>query len=267
MELLHLQFVQRALLAGILVGFVGSYYGVFVVQRKMSFMGDGLAHAAFGGIALGLLLQYEPLWIAIPFTIIVSIAITWLKDKTELGIDTTIGIFFAISVALGIIFISLKKEYSVDAYSYLFGSILYVSAKDIIMIIILSVITVSTAFGLWQRWAFATFDPEMARTDRLNVTRDDYILSVLMSVTIVVAIKLVGIILIVAYLVIPPATARLLAGTFFKMTIYSIIIGILSSVIGLFLSLEMNIPSGATIILVGAAFFLFALFINRLKRA
>ena len=131
-ELLTLPFMQRALIAGLLIGFLASYYGVFVVQRGLSFLGSGLAHAAFGGVALGLLLESEPLWIAVPFTIIVAIGITWVKNRTELGSDTTIGIFFSVSMALGIIFLFLRKQYSADAFTYLFGSILSVTVIDII---------------------------------------------------------------------------------------------------------------------------------------
>ena len=123
-DLLTLPFMQRALIAGVLIGFLASYYGVFVVQRGLSFLGSGLAHAAFGGVALGLLLESEPLWIAVPFTIIVAIGITWVKNRTELGSDTTIGIFFSVSMALGIIFLYLRKQYSTEAFTYLFGSIL-----------------------------------------------------------------------------------------------------------------------------------------------
>ncbi|ROL59083.1 metal ABC transporter permease, partial [Bacteroidetes/Chlorobi group bacterium ChocPot_Mid] len=131
LEVFSYAFMQRAIIAGILVGFVASYYGAFVVQRRMSFMGSGLAHTAFGGIALGLLLESEPLWIAIPFTVIVSILITWIKQKAKISVDTSIGILFSVSVALGIIFISLKEGYSVDAFTYLFGSILSVNPSDL----------------------------------------------------------------------------------------------------------------------------------------
>ena len=99
-ELLSFPFMQRAIIGGVLVGFLASYYGVFIVQRGLSFMGSGLAHAAFGGVALGLLLDSEPLWIAVPFTVIVAIGITWVRDRTKLGSDTAVGIFFAVSILL-----------------------------------------------------------------------------------------------------------------------------------------------------------------------
>ncbi|MGA2297738.1 MAG: metal ABC transporter permease [FCB group bacterium] len=262
-EILSLPFIQKAIIAGILVGFLGSYYGVFIVQRKMSFMGDGLAHAAFGGVALGIMLQTEPLWIAVPFTILVAILITWLKDRTKLGIDTSIGILFAVSVALGIIFLTLKRNYTADAFSYLFGSILAVKTTDLWFTVIMTIITIFTFYKFWSRWAYATFDAELARTDRLPVLRDDYILSILIAVTVVISVKLVGIILIAAFLVIPAATARLVATTFLRMTVISIILGILSSLIGLWASFAFDLPSGATIIIIQTIIFLAGVFFQR----
>jgi zinc transport system permease protein len=262
-EILSYSFIQRAIIAGILVGFMASYYGVFIVQRRMSFLGSGLAHAAFGGVALGLLLETEPLAIAVPFTVIVSLLITIVKEKTKLSSDTSIGILFAVSVALGIIFISLKEGYSVDAFNYLFGSILAVNQTDLILCFLLTIITILTIFRYWKRWAYATFDSELALSDRLNITKDNYILSVLISVTIVVSIKLVGIVLIAAFIVIPAASSRLVSRTFLNMTLISVIFGITSSILGLFISFWIDIPSGATIILFQALIFLISLIINK----
>lgn len=266
LEMITYPFMQRALLAGIIIGFIGSYYGVFIVQRKMSFLGSGLAHAAFGGVALGILLKTEPMWIAIPFTIIVSLAISILKEKTQLGGDTSIGILFSLSVALGVIFLSFNQSYSADAFSYLFGSVLTVYVSDLIIGLLLIVITILTFFGLWSRWAYSTFDSDLAKSDRINVVRDDYILSVLISIAIVISIKIVGIVLIAAYLVIPPATARLLSKTFIKMTILSVIIGVITSIIGLLISYQLDLPSGATIILTQSLVFIISIFISKLNR-
>lgn len=255
--------MQRALVAGIFVGFLASYYGVFIVQRGLGFLGSGLAHAAFGGVALGILLETEPIWVAVPFTVLVAIGITWVKDKTKLGGDTTIGIFFSVSMALGIIFIFLKRQYSSDAFNYLFGSILSVTLLDIAVPIILIIITLFL-FPFWKRWAYSSFDRELAQADRIPVQFDDYLLSILIAVTIVVSIKVVGIVLIAAFLVIPPAASRLMNKSFSKMTVVSIIIGVSTALIGLWISYYMNVPSGATIILLQAAVF-FAVMILKKK--
>ena len=264
-ELLSLPFMQRALIGGVLVGFLASYYGVFVVQRGLSFLGSGLAHAAFGGVALGLLLESEPLWIAVPFTIVIAIGITWVKSKTRLGSDTTIGIFFSVSMALGIVFLSMRRQYSVDAFTYLFGSILSVSYIDIIFTSLIVAITL-IFLPFWKRWAYSSFDRELAQADRIPVLFDDYVLSVLIAVTIVVSIKLVGIVLIAAFLVIPAATARLLSKSFSRMTIVSILIGMLSAIVGLWASYFLDLPSGAAIILLQAGLFFVSMVVHSLKQ-
>ncbi len=261
-EILSLPFMQRALIAGILVGFLASYYGVFIVQRGLGFLGSGLAHAAFGGVALGILLNSEPLWIAVPFTVLVAVGITWVKDKTNLGGDTTIGIFFSVSMALGIIFIFLKRQYTSDAFTYLFGSILSVTTADIIVPIILIIITL-LLFPFWKRWAYSSFDRELAQADRIPVQFDDYLLTILIAITIVVSIKVVGIVLIAAFLVIPPAASRLLNKSFSKMTLVSVIIGIVTALVGLWISYYLDVPSGATIILLQAAVFFTVMIIKK----
>jgi zinc transport system permease protein len=254
-EMLALEFMQRALLAGVLTALVAGYLGVFVVQRGMSFIGSGLAHAAFGGVALGLLLGREPLWVAVPFTVAVALLITWVRDRTSLSADTVIGIFFATSMALGILFISRLPTYAADAFTYLFGSILSVSWVDTAAVGALALVMLAL-LPLWGRWAYATVDREAARADRVPVRLDDYILSVLVAVTVVVAAKVVGIVLISAFLVIPPAAARLLSRRFLQMTVLSVALGALTAAAGLFASYALDAPSGATIILVQALVFL-----------
>jgi zinc transport system permease protein len=255
LEALEYPFMQRALIAGLMVAFLASYYGVFVVQRGLSFLGNGLAHATFGGVALGLLLDREPLVVAVPFTIFISIAITWVRQKTTLASDTVIGIFFAISMASGIIFLAMQEDYTADAFSYLFGSILAITQIDL-WVTGLVVLMALMAQPLWGRWAYATFDRELAMADRVPVKFDDYLLSMLMAVTIVVSVKVVGIVLISAFLVIPAAAARLLAHRFYTMTWLSILIGLTSTLVGLWGSYWLDVPSGATIVLIQAGIFL-----------
>jgi zinc transport system permease protein len=254
-DLIAFPFAQRAILVGLIIGILGGFYGSILVQRRMSFLGSGLAHAAFGGVALGILLNMQPIFIALPFTVMVSLIITWLKEKTGLASDTSIGILFAVSVALGIVFLSLKETYTQDAYAFLFGSILSVSREDVIASIAMTAVTLLAYFFYWKHWAYATFDAELAKSDGIKVKAHNYILSVLISVTIVVAIKLVGIILVAAYLVIPAASARLISRRFFVMTMFSVALGILSSFTGLWASFEYDLPSGATIVLAQASFF------------
>src|SRR6478609_1570546 len=243
-EIFKEPFMQSALAAGIMIGILTGFYGVFVVQRSLSFLGNGLAYAAFSGIALALLLGQEPIWVSLPFTILVALGIIWLQDRTKLSADTAIGIFFAVSMALGVVFISLAHTYSVDSFNYLFGSILTVNNTDLIVTAILLLASV-LMWPLWGRWAYSTFDRELALADRVPVKRYDYILSILIAVTVVVATKIVGVVLIASFLVIPAATARLVAKSFTSMTVMSILLGVITTFAGLIVSYWVDMPSGA----------------------
>jgi len=251
-EMFSLPFMQRALIAGSLIGLVASYYGAFVVQRRMSFLGNGLAHAAFGGVALGLLLDVEPVAVAAIFTVAIALGIPWIQGRTGLASDTAIGIFFSVAMALGIVFLSMRENYTADAFGYLFGDILLITKSDVWAAAAVAGLTLLTT-PLWGRWAYATFDRDLAQADRLPVTRDDYLLSVALAVSIVVALKVVGIVLVASFLVIPAAAARLVAPTFAAMTVISMVIGVAGVVLGLMVSWEWNMPSGAAIILVHSA--------------
>ncbi len=265
MEMFAQEFFVRALIVGILIGISSSYFSAFVVQRKLSFIGSGLSHAAFGGVALGLFLNIEPLFIAMPFTLIVSILIFYLNNKTKLSTDTIIGVVFSFAVAMGIILLALKDSYSQDAYAYLFGSILTVSNADIVVSAILLIITIFSFIFFWERWAYTTFDSELAKAELLPVEMDDYIFAGILGLIIALAIKIVGIILISAFLVIPGATAKMISGTFIKLTINSIIIGITTIIAGLLLSYQMDLPSGALIIIIQSILFLIVTIISKIK--
>jgi zinc transport system permease protein len=246
-----LPFMQRALIGGLLVSLVAGYFGPFVVQRRLAFLGSGLAHAAFGGVALGLLLNLNPLWVALPFTACVAVGIVWLRDRAGLASDTTIGVFFSVSMALGIVFLSLRTTYSADAFTFLFGSLLSIGREVLWTGAAVLGLTAAT-LPMWGRWAYATFDPSLARADRVPVLRDDYVLAVAIAVATVVAIKLVGIVLIAAFLVMPAACARVFARTFGGMTVMSLAISVATLVCGLFASYYADLPSGPAIILTQA---------------
>ena len=253
-DLLSFGIMQRALAAGVLVGFVASYYGVFVVQRRMAFLGNGLSHAAFGGAALGILASVPPLAVAVPFTVAVAIAIVWIREHSALAEDTATGVLFPAAMALGIVFLSMKQGFSGDALAYLFGSLLALSNTDIVLALAMACATLATT-PLWGAWAYAAFDRNLARTDRLRVAAHDYALAVAMALAIVVSIKIVGILLIAAFLVLPAASARMLAGSFRQMTLLSVLIGTVTPAAGLYVSYVTDLPSGATIILLQAALF------------
>lgn len=263
-EIFSLAFMQRAMIAGILLGAVSGFLGTFVVQRKISFLGSGLSHAAFGGIAIGIFLGIEPMLLAIPFTLLIAVLMVFLKKKADISADTSIGILFSVAMAIGIIFLALNENYSADAYSYLFGSILNVSAVDLAVVAALSLIIAVVGKIYWGRWAYSTFDTELARTSKLPVETDEYILTLLISLLIVGSIKVVGMLLLGAYLVIPAATARIVSRTFFQMSVLSIVIGAVSSIGGLILSYFVDLPSGAVIILLQAILLIVLLIAKRI---
>jgi zinc transport system permease protein len=260
---LGVPFMQRALAIGILLASLGGYFGSFVVQRKMSFLGAGLAHAAFGGIAAGLLVGVEPLWIALPFTVLVAAGIHWIRQATDLADDTAIGIFFSLSVALGVLFLSLRTGSTMDAASYLFGSILAVSASDLWLVTGLAFCSLLTLPRMWGRWAYATFDDESAQAQGLNTGRDSLLLTVFVALVIVVSIKMVGILLVSAWLVIPPAAARLRSRRFSTMMLSAIVLSVVATVVGLHSSWVFDIPSGAAIVLSQIAAFMLYFSVRR----
>lgn len=260
LEPFSLPFLQRALLAGMLVGGLCAAIGVFVVQRGLSFLGDGLAHAAFGGIALGLLLGVGPehsTLAALPFTVLVALGIAYVLRKGSLRGDVATGVFFAVSFALGVLLLGLRPASAppVNVESVLFGSILAIAPQDLLAVGLVTLLT-AIALGLtFSRLAYATFDPELAALSGVPVAALDYMLLGLTAVVIVVAVKTVGIALVSSFVVIPAATARMLARRLSSLLALSVALGAGGAGLGLVLSYHLNVASGATIILtLGAGF-------------
>jgi len=265
-EALGLPLMQRALAGGILIAVMASFYGPFIVQRRLAFLGSGLAHGAFGGVALGMLLGQEPLLVAIPFTAIVAVAIVWVRGHTNLAADTAIGVFISLSMALGVIFLHLREENASDATTYLFGSILALNNSDIYLSLG-ALAGCLLCLPLWGRWAYATFDETLARVDRHPVARDEYLLLVSVAVLVVISVKIVGILLVSAFLVIPAAAARLVSRRFIHMMVWTMLVNVGGVVFGLLASYLADIPSGPAIILVQCAAFLVAYIIHRFMPA
>ncbi len=270
-EALTLPFFQRAVIAGLAIAVMAGVLGVFVVQRRLSFLGDGLAHAAFGGMGIGayvivtsgllgsgVALLQHPLWIALPFSLLAALVIAALRKRTRLSSDTAIGVSFAVSVALGVMFFSLippDVNLGVSVMDLLFGSILGVRLGDLIVIVVVAVLAVGALMFSWGRLGYATFDEELARSDGVHTDRLELGLFLLAALVIAVSASVVGIVLMAAYLVIPAAAARLIARTLAQMTLISVLLGVISTVVGLGLSFYLDVPSGATIVLTQAALF------------
>lgn len=279
LEALSLPFFQRAVIAGSAISVVAGLLGVFIVQRRLSFLGDGLAHAAFGGMGIGAYvivmsgmigggsaLLKHPLWVALPFTLLAALVIAALRKRTRLSSDTAIGVAFAVSVALGVTFFSLippDASLGVSVLDLLFGSILGVRGGDLTVILAVAGVSVVALLAAWGRLGYATFDEELARSDGLRTDALELGLFLLAALVIAVSASVVGVVLMAAYLVIPAAAARLLARTLAQMTVLSVLIGLVSTLAGLAFSFYLDVPSGATIVLTQAALFVPAALFGR----
>ncbi len=259
MEFLAYAFVQRALITGILLGVMCAVLSFFVILRRMAFVGVGLSHAALGGVALGLVLGVPPLLAASVFTIGVAWVVGWLRGRTEVSEDTAIGVFFPTAMALGVVLISLSPTYRQDLMGYLFGNILSVRPDEVLPLAILCVVGLALIAFYFKELLFLGVDEEAARAAGLPAVRLRFLLLTLLAVTIVAAVRLVGIVLVSAFLVIPAATGQALARSVGGMIATAIVTALVSVVAGLWISWMWNLPSGAAIVLVSAVLFFVAL--------
>lgn len=264
LEILQLQFMQRALLAGLLMGITLALLGVFVVLRKSSFFGDAVAHFAFAGIALGFLLSVNPIAAAILVSLALALGIGYIQNHVRVqSLDTIIGIFFSGAAALGIFVIGLLRGYRVDLFQYLFGDIIAISRDDVILSAVIT-IAVSLILSLvWKSFFKITFNKEIAKVSGVRVAAHDYLFMALLAVITAVSIKIVGIILVPALLVIPAASAKNISQNFYQMALYAVLFGTLSVVAGLVGSFYLNTASGATIVLANILLFVLTLLASR----
>jgi zinc transport system permease protein len=249
MELLSYGFMQRALVAGVLVGLLCGVLGFFVVLKRMSFIGVGISHSAFGGIAIGVLCGVEPLIAAAIFATLVAWGIGWLSRAGRLHEDTSIGILFSSAMALGVALISLSRTYQVDLFGYLFGNILSVSAGDLWLLGGLSLVVLGTVVLLFKELLFLSFDEEVARASGLPVDALWFLLLTCLALAVVAAIRVVGIVLVEALLVIPAAIGYQVAGGYRMMICLSVLSSVVAAIVGLFISYFLNMAAGATIVL------------------
>jgi len=265
-EILGYAFVQRALVAGALIGAVCAIVGVYVVLRGLAFIGAGIAHASFGGVALGFLLGVNPLLTAVAFCLATAWGIGLVSRKAQVREDTAIGVFFASTMALGILFIGLMHGYQVDLFGYLFGSILAVTEQDLWITLGLGALVLVIVLLLFKELLFTTFDAEMAEVTGVPADKLYFLLISLIAFTVVLSIKVVGIVLVSALIVTPAAAAFQLTEDFRRMMALAVVIGIGSAVGGLMLSYLLNTPSGATIVLLATLIFFAAAWLSPRRR-
>jgi manganese/iron transport system permease protein len=259
-EPLQYGFMQRGLIAALIIGVLCAVIGCYVVLRSMAFLGDALAHAILPGVAVAYLLGGSLLVGALVAAVIVALSIGFFSRGGVIREDTAIGILFAAALSLGVALISSIRTYAVDLSHILFGNILGVSLNDLVLVGILSALVLTILLVLYRPFLVVSFDPVLAKTLRMPADALRNLMLVLLAITIVVSMQTVGIGLVAAMLVTPAAAAYLLTHRLPSMMAISALIGGLSSAIGLYLSYYLNIASGAAIVLVATGFFLLAFF-------
>lgn len=260
------EFLVQPLIAAVVVGILCSTMGTYVVLRKLSFIGDGLAHASFAGIVIAYLRGINYFVGAAVFTVITAIGIGYIHRRAKISLDTSIGVLFTGAFALGIFLMSRAKNANVDLQSFLFGNILAVSASDLAQIIGLSLIVAIVVAALYRPLLYTSFDPVVAEASGIRARFVDDALLVMLALTIIVSIQLVGIILVAALLVTPAAAARQLTRRFPTMLALAAVFGVISSAGGLLLAVPLASAPGATIVLLATMIFFAAIGISALRR-
>lgn len=248
MDLLQYTFFQHALLGSLLASIACGLVGTYIVTRRLVFISGGLTHASFGGIGLGLYTGISPILSAALFAVLSAFGVEWLSKRKDMREDSAIAVFWTLGMALGIMFTFLSPGFAPDLSAYLFGNILTITASDIALLGVLSVV-LAVFFGLYLRPIVSiAFDREFARSQGLPVEFFEYALMLFIALTIVACLRMVGIVLVISLLTIPQMTANLFSHCFHRIIWLSIGIGYLSCLGGLLLSFYLNVPSGASII-------------------
>jgi zinc transport system permease protein len=255
-EILQFGFIQRALISGIAVAVSCSVIGLFLVLRRQSLYGDALSHVAFGGIAIGLFTNVYPIWTAFAVSILASLGITKLRESTKIPGDSAVAVLLSAGLATGVVLIGLAGGFSLDLYSFLFGSILLISYNDQLMILVISLIVLAITYKLYRKLMYIAFDEEQAKVSGIDVTKLNYLFIVLASVTVIASVRLVGVLLISSLIVIPNITAMMFGKGFKKTLSISIFTSVLCVISGIVISYVMNLAPGGTIVIISVGVFL-----------
>ncbi len=257
-ELLNYAFFRNALLGSLLASIACGIIGSYVVARRMVFISGGITHASFGGIGIGFFFGFNPILSALVFSVLSAFGIQWLSKNQDVREDTAIGVFWSLGMALGIILIFLSPGYAPNLSEYLFGNILTINQMDIRLLAMLSLVLILFFTFSYRSILNVSFDKEFAKTRGLPVVFLEYTLIMLVAVTIVLSIRLVGIVLLISLLTVPQMTANIFTNRFSKIMIGSVAISFVGCVAGLLLSYSLNVPSGAFIIFVLIAIYMLA---------
>jgi zinc transport system permease protein len=266
-DLLQQPFMQRALYGGLIVALLTASIGVFVTLKKQSFLADGVAHASLAGVAIAFALAISPTPIALLTGVFMAIAITYIQKNSNLASDAVIGIVYSFLFAVGIIVLNLSPSYRPELSTYLFGSILSISWGDIGYAFVTLLVTLLFFTSFYRQLIYVTFDTEAAQIRGIKTQRFEYLQNILTSIVIIVSIKIVGIVLVTALLIMPATAAKLIARNFKQMMPLALIISVISFFSGMIMSYLWNSPTGATIVVSSALlFFLIFVFQNIFRR-
>lgn len=265
LSFLSYTFIQRSFIAGISIALTCSALGIFLVLRKMSLIGDGLSHVSFGAIALGLFFGVYPMYVAIPFVMIASILILKITEKAKVYGDAAIGIVSAIGIAGGVILASLSGGFTVDLFSYLFGNILSISLPEVLLSVLLSfIVLLILTMNYWDLFSI-TFDEQYARTTGVKTSIMNGLLTILTALTVVLSVKMVGVMLVSALLILPATTALQQDKSFRTSMLISGLVSVISVLTGISISFLLDMPTGATIVMMNVLFFAFSLLWKKLR--
>ncbi|QQS59914.1 metal ABC transporter permease [Candidatus Peregrinibacteria bacterium] len=264
LELFHYGFLQRAFFAGTFVAISCSVLGLFLVLRKMSLIGDGLSHVSFGAIALGLFFGFSPIYVSIPLVVASSVIILKISEKARVYGDAAIGIVSAVGIAGGVLFTSLSHGFNVSLLNYLFGNILAISTSEAILSGVLSLVILATIFLFYWDLFSATFDEEYAKTTGIKTNFINMLLTILTAITVVLSIKVVGVMLISALLIFPAITALQISKKFKNALFSACFISFSSVFFGIICSFLLDLPTGAVIVMINAIFFITALLCKKM---
>jgi zinc transport system permease protein len=260
MNIIEYSFFLKSLIASLWLSVVFALLGVFVFIKRMSFFSDGIAHSAILGLALAFLLNFNILVSALITGIIFSLLIYYLEKKTKIHTDTLIGLIFVSSLSLGLILMSLKAGYQPELLNFLIGNILTISDFDFILTIIFSILILIFFLFQFYKLTLALLDPVEAKLRKLNVSFYEFLFYLILGISVILGIKLAGVILITAFLVLPPAISSLIANSFKSFYLLSIIFALVNVFLGFFISNFYNSPLGASIVISASALF-FLLFL------
>ena len=249
-ELIQYPFIQRALICGIAISFCAALIGVILVLKRYSMIGHGLGEVAFAALSLALVFGLPEMYIAIPIVIIASFIILIISQKQGESGDITIALVSAGALAFGIIITSLTKGFNIDVYNYMFGSILTMSASDVIISVCLSILLIVVYMCFYNRLFMITFDEKYAKVCGINVTFYQFLIALFTALVVVIGMRMMGTLLISSLIVFPAVIARKLTHSFKGMAVMSVVISILCFLFGLVISSLLNLPTGASIVMV-----------------